>query len=72
MRKVIRKRIRSSEGGVNLAADVDAAVAVNTGEDADVSRTVVRSHRSVQQGGSGRRDQPKPPTDHEGPPEEDK
>jgi hypothetical protein len=71
MRKVIRKRIRRDEEGLNLAADLDVAIAVTTGEDAQASRTVVRSSHSVVQGGAGQRDQPEPTqTDHEGPPKE--
>ena len=31
VRKIIRKRIRRQDKGLNLAADVDAVVAVNTG-----------------------------------------
>ena len=69
MRKLIRKRIRRSEGGVDLAADIDAAVAVNTGKGAQ--RTVVRSSHSVVQGDSGDRDRPEEsPTDLDGPSEE--
>lgn len=49
MRKVIRKRIRRSASGVNVAADIDAVVAINTGEDAKTSRTVVHSSHNVVQ-----------------------
>jgi hypothetical protein len=71
MRKVIRKRVRRNEGGVNLAADLDAAVAFNTGEDAARSRTVVRSTHTVVQGSAGQRDQPRDsPSDPKGPSKE--
>lgn len=50
MRKVIRKRIRRSASGVNIAADIDAVIAINTGEDAKTSRTVVHSSHNVVQG----------------------
>lgn len=71
MRKIIRKQLRRSGGGVNIAADLDAVIAVNTGEDAEVSRTVVRSSHSVVQGSAGQRDQPDDtPSDETGPPKE--
>jgi hypothetical protein len=71
MRKVFRARLRRSEGTVNLAADVDAAIAVNTGDDARASRTVVRSSHSVKQGEAGQRDHPEDsPNDPSGPSEE--
>jgi hypothetical protein len=73
MRKVIRKRIRRSEDGLNIAADVDAAIAINTGEDAKRSETVVRSSHRVVQGVAGGRDQPDgSPDDPEGPPKENR
>ena len=73
MRKVIRRRIRRSGGGLNVVADVDAAIAINTGEDAKVSETVVRSSHSVVQGDAGGRDQPDgSPDDPEGPPKENR
>jgi hypothetical protein len=71
MRKVIRKRVRRNEGGVNVAADLDAAIAINTGEDAARSRTVVRSTHTVVQGSGGERDQPRDsPSDPNGPSKE--
>jgi hypothetical protein len=33
MRRVIRKRIRRSEAGIDLAADVNAVIVVNHGDD---------------------------------------
>jgi hypothetical protein len=72
MRRVIRKTIRHSEGGLNVAADIDAVIAINTGEDATSSETVVRSSHRVVQGGAGERDQPDQPTDDPGPPEEER
>jgi hypothetical protein len=57
MRKIVSKRIRHSRGGVNIAADIDAVIAVNTGDDAAASRTVVRSsHTVVQSSGRARRE----------------
>lgn len=50
MRKVIRKRIRRSASGVNIAADIDAVIAINSGEDAKTSHTVVHSTHNVVQG----------------------
>lgn len=71
MRKVIRKRIRRSDDGVSVAADIDVVVAINTGKDAEASHTVVRSSHSVKQGDAGQRDQPeRSPTDPTGPSEE--
>lgn len=46
MRKVIRKRIRRSDGGVNIAADVNVILAI--GEDGS-THTVVSSHERVEQ-----------------------
>lgn len=70
MRRVIRKRIRRDEDGLNLAADVDAVIAINTDGDAKVSRTVVRSSPNVVQG-TGHRDQPaRSPSDPDGPAKE--
>lgn len=66
MRKVIRKRIRRSDGGVNIAADIDAVIAINTGEDAKTSRTAVHSsHRVVQRsaGAQGESDASSPDPD---------
>jgi hypothetical protein len=40
MRKQIRKRIRREGDGVNVAADVDAAISITTGKG---ERNVVRS-----------------------------
>lgn len=71
MRKVIRKRIRLDRSGLNVAADLDAAIAINTGRDAEASHTVARSSHTVAQGVAGQRDQPdEPPSDPSGPPEE--
>lgn len=73
MRRVIRTSIRRSEGGVNVAADIDAAITINTGRDATSSRTEVRSSHSVVQGGAGERDQPDESFDEQnpGPPEKE-
>jgi hypothetical protein len=53
VRKVIRRRIRRQEGGVNVAADVDAVVSVNTGESGQTSSTRVRSRRRIVQRSGG-------------------
>ena len=58
MRKVISRRIRHNEGGVNIAADIDAVIAVNTGADAGTSHTVVRSSHTVVQGAGTDRPEP--------------
>lgn len=55
MHKVIRKRIRHHRDGVNVAADIDAVIAINTGEDAGVSQTTARSSHVVVQGAAARR-----------------
>lgn len=71
MRKIIRKRVRRNRSGLNLAADIDAVVAINTGQDAGQSRTVVRSSHTVVQGSDDERTEPhEPPCDPKGPPEE--
>lgn len=58
MRKVIRKRIRRQEGGVNVAADVDATVAITTGKG---QRNSVRSssRSTVVQRPAGKNPDPK-------------
>ena len=53
VRKIIRRRIRSQEGGVNVAADVDAVVSVNTGEPGQTTSTRVRSRRRIVQRSGG-------------------
>jgi hypothetical protein len=71
MRKVIRKRIRHNDGGLNVAADIDAVIAVNTGADAATSHTVVRSSHTVVQGaGAARPDRNATPPDAHDPPKE--
>jgi hypothetical protein len=71
MRKVVRKRVRRNEGGINIAADLDATIAINTGEGPARSRTVVRSTHIVVQGSAGERDRPRDsPSDPEGPSKE--
>ncbi len=55
MHKVIRKRIRHDRDGVNIAADIDAVIAINTGQDAGVSQTTARSSHVVVQGAAARR-----------------
>jgi hypothetical protein len=47
-RKVIQRRIRKAAGGVDLASDVNAAVAANVGERAQT--TTVSSHSSARSG----------------------
>lgn len=63
MHRVIRKRIRHNRDGVNIAADIDAVVAINTGADSNVSHAAARSSRVVVQGASGRRTKPAAPAD---------
>ncbi len=59
MRRVIRKVIRKSEGGIDLAADVNAVIAVNRGEG---QHTEVRSTQRAEQPGTGG---PEPDPNHE-------
>jgi hypothetical protein len=64
---VIRKRIRVNRDAVNLVADVDAVISINTGGGAQ-SSPVVHASKSFTQGTSGARDQPEPsPSDSNGP-----
>lgn len=58
MHNVIRKRIRHKQDGVHVVADIDAAIAINTGADGKASRTVVHSSHTAVQGAAG---------DHAGP-----
>jgi hypothetical protein len=48
MRKVVRKRVRRQEKGVNVAADVDAVIAINTGE-GEHQHVSAKSRRTVRQ-----------------------
>jgi hypothetical protein len=48
MRKVVRKRVRRQEEGVNVAADVDAVIAINTGE-GERQHVSAKSRRTVRQ-----------------------
>jgi hypothetical protein len=50
MRRVIRKQIRRQEPGINIAADVDAVVAVNSGTPGQTTTTRSKSTRQVVQG----------------------
>lgn len=71
MHKVIRKRIRQDKDGVNIAADIDAVIAINTGEDAKTSRTVVHSSKTVVQGAAADHSDPDAsPRDSDVPPKE--
>jgi hypothetical protein len=63
MQRIIRKRIRHNRDGVNLAADIDAVIAINTGQDASVSQTTARSSHVVVQGAAARRATADAPTD---------
>jgi hypothetical protein len=73
MRKVIRKRIRSEKDGINVAADVDAVVSINTGEEAGFSHTTVRSSNRVVQGAAAEQDRSeRPPDDQSDPPQEER
>jgi hypothetical protein len=56
-RKVIRKVIRRDEGGVRIAADVNAAIAGNVGGGS--SHTHVSSHQTARSGGHAKHDQSK-------------
>jgi CMP-2-keto-3-deoxyoctulosonic acid synthetase len=53
VRKVFKRRIRREQDGLNVAADIDAVVSVNTGESGQTSVTRSRSRsRIVQRSGS--------------------
>jgi hypothetical protein len=63
MLRVFRKRIRRQQGGVNVAADLDAAVAANTGPSQRQSVRVRSRRRVVQRSsrsGAERPDEPPP------------
>jgi hypothetical protein len=49
--RVIRKRIRKKDDGIDLAADVNAVIAVNSGDGG--SRTSVSSRQTVVQRSDG-------------------
>jgi hypothetical protein len=67
---VIRKRIRIDGDAVNLVADIDAVISINTGG-GDEPPPVVRSSQGLAQGNAGEQDQPEtPPSDSNGPDKE--
>jgi hypothetical protein len=64
MHKVIRKRIRRSDGGIDVAIDLDAVIAINRGRDAQVTRTETHSrHTTVQGEAAGSDERGATPTD---------
>jgi hypothetical protein len=48
MRKRVRKRVRRREDGINVAADVDASIAVNSGASRTQSVRTTSRRRVVQ------------------------
>lgn len=58
MRKVIRKRIRKKVGGIDLAAEVNAVVSSNVGEEGSVSRVSSRSRITQGAGEAGEANPP--------------
>jgi hypothetical protein len=69
--RVIRKRIRINDDAVNLVADIDAVISINTGDGDKPSPVVHRSSQSFEQGDAGARDQPETsPSDSHGPSKE--
>jgi Holliday junction resolvase-like predicted endonuclease len=62
MRKVIRRQIRRKQGEIDIAADVNAVIAVNEGKS---SRTVVSSRQRAEAG-----EQPQHRPDEQPPPPE--
>lgn len=71
MHKVIRKRVRRKDGGVNIAADIDAVIAINRAENARVTRTEAHSSHTVVQGETAGRDAPGAPPTEAPDPQED-
>jgi len=55
MRKVIHKRVRVDRDGLNVAADIDAVIAINSGQDGASSQSVSHSSHVVAQSASGKR-----------------
>ncbi len=51
VRKLIQRRIRGKQDGVDLFADVNAAIAANVGETGSSSTHVSKSQRIVQKDG---------------------
>lgn len=47
VRKVIRKRIRHNQGGIQVNADVDGIIAANVGEQGSRTRVRSRSRRRI-------------------------
>lgn len=71
MHKVVRKRIRHNKDGVNIAADIDAVIAINTGADARSSHATAHSSHVVVQSTTARRAKPETPApDSDDPPKE--
>ena len=61
MRKVIRKRVRRREDGVDVAADIDAVIAVNQGRGQTSETHVSSHHRVVQESDERAPEQPDAP-----------
>jgi hypothetical protein len=55
MQKVIRKRIRRNDGGINLVGDINAVVAANVNERGSSSASVSSRQQIVQTTGRARR-----------------
>ena len=65
---MIRKRIRIDGDAVNLVADIDAVISINTGGGDEPSPVVRSSNQSFAQGNAGEPDQPETsPSDSNGP-----
>jgi hypothetical protein len=69
--RVIRKRIRIDDDAVNLVADIDAVISINTGDGDTPSPVVHSSSQNFAQDDAGARDQPaRSPSDSDGPSKE--
>ena len=58
MRRVIKKNIRRQEPGVNVAADVDAVIAVNSGKPGQTTTASSKRTQHVVQDSRAHRDAP--------------
>lgn len=66
VRKVIKKRVNRSSGGISIAGGVDAVVTANVGEAGSVSMTSSVSRISAVQGNRRAQPDPGPPRPTEG------
>jgi len=72
MRRVFQRRLRRSREGLNLLADVNAAISINEDADGQRTHTSVRSDLRASQEGPDRAEPESPPADTTDPGQEER